>query len=214
MIMKEQHTEFFTHTDRGHAQRTLTGLDISNAGGRGYVTVIIALFVIQYIEGGSATHLGLAVGLSTVVAAISSPAIGRWLDQKKGYLDELWTLFWGALIFGVTYIFLAFATEVWHLYLGLVVIGIARSFYDIAWRVLFYNSIKKRDFGETVGLYQTFHWVGEAILLGLAGVLGEMFGFQNALIIAGMIFLLGALFPLNIRYVYARHPNKNRIVWK
>jgi MFS family permease len=162
------------------------------------VAVVFVLYAIQFIPGGSATHVGFAFLGNRIVNALCSLPIGRLFDRYHGYLDELSSLALASFLTGALYIWLSFATALWQLYLVMLILGFLSATNLAAWRVIFYNTIAKDEYGQTVGIYQTFISLAQGVALALGGYLGDRIGFDNVVFLGGIIIALGGFFPLAI----------------
>lgn len=182
----------------------MTLSDISFWGTYSFISVIIALFVVEFIEGGSATHLGLSSMVYSAIAAILSIPIGRFFDKHKGYLDEVWGLSFASAATGVVYIWLSFATDLWQLYLAMALLGAVSVINTTSWRILFFNNIDKKEYGETVGIYQTLMSIGEGMALALGGIMGDIFGFEKVVFYGGVVILFGSLIPIGIKSLFKK----------
>lgn len=192
--------DFYQDTTRGKIIRTLTLSDLSFWAVDAFVTVVLVLFVIQFIEGGSATHAGLAFLTYKGIAALLSIPVGRFFDTHKGHLDEVWGLAVAAFVYGGSYMLLAFSTQLWQLYAVMVVMGLMSTVNLLSWRTLFYNSIHKDVYTETVGTYQTIVFLGQGVALAMGGIVGDTFGFNTVVFYGGLIITLGGFLPLSLRY--------------
>jgi MFS family permease len=196
--------DFYQSSPRGKILRALTLSDMSYWAVDDLIAVILALFVVQFIEGGSATHLGLAfLAYKTVNAALSIP-IGRFFDQRKGHVDEIKGLAFASFASGFVYMALSFGTQVWHLYASMIILGFLGTINLNSWRVLFYNNIKKEEYGETVGIYQAMMSIAGGLALALGGFFGDTFGFDVVVFYGGLVIALGGFVPLSIRYFVAK----------
>lgn len=189
---------FYRNSRRGKILRALTASDISFWGTDSFISVVLVLYAIQFIPGGSATHVGFAFLGNRLVNALCSLPIGRFFDRYRGYLDELWALALASVLTGMLYIGLSFANALWQLYVIMLALGFLSAVNLAAWRVIFYNNIAKGEYGQTVGVYQTFISISQGIALALGGYLGDRIGFDNVVFLGGLIIMLGGFFPLAI----------------
>lgn len=189
---------FYRNSRRGKILRALTASDISFWGTDAFISVVLVLYAIQFIPGGSATHVGFAFLGNRLINALCSLPIGRLFDRYRGYLDELWSLAFASFFTGLLYVTLSFASALWQLYAIMLVLGFLSAINLAAWRVIFYNTIAKKEYGQTVGVYQTFISISQGIALALGGYLGDRIGFDNVVLLGGIIIILGGFFPLAI----------------
>lgn len=200
--MSENHSperiNFYRGTKRGKVLRALTASDITFWGTDAFISVVFVLYAIQFIPGGSATHVGLAFLGNRLVNALCSIPIGKIFDHYKGHLDELWALSFASFLTGALYIALSFATALWELYFVMLALGLLSAINLAAWRVVFYSNIAKGEYGQTVGIYQTFISIAQGLALALGGWLGDTVGFDKVVFIGGLIIAVGGLFPIVI----------------
>ena len=190
---------FFKFTKYSHIAEALTLSDVLYWGGDTFVSVILALFVTQYIDGASASSVGIAYMIYRLASSLSTSFIGRLFDDIKGYKDEVWGLILAPVIAGTTYILLSFATQLWHLYLAMGIIGICRAFDVNAWKMIFYTHLEPKTKGRTIGTYDAIFGVAIGAMAALSGFIGEQYGFRNVILIAGIIIMLGAIPILSLR---------------
>jgi MFS family permease len=191
---------FYQNSPRGKILRAMTLSDISFWGSYNFIKVILILFVIQFIDGGSATHLGLAFLVYKGFAAALSISIGRFFDRHKGYLDEMWGLALASFATGGVYIALSFSTHLWQLYTAMLALGFLSVVNMSSWRILFYNHIEKAEYGRTIGIYMAILSLAEGLALALGGFFGDTFGFDKVVFYGGVVAVLGGLIPLTVKY--------------
>lgn len=189
---------FYRNSRRGKILRALTASDISFWGTDAFISAIFILFAIQFIPGGSATHIGLAFLGNRTMNALSSIPAGKFFDRHKGQFDEIWSLMLVNLLTGLFYMALSFATSLWQLYVAMLLLGFFSAVNLAAWRVVFYGNISKNEYGQTVGVYQTFISIAQGIALALGGWLGDTVGFDKAVFLGGIVIALGSIFLLMI----------------
>ena len=184
---------------RDYIVRTLTANDVAFWGADAFISVALALFVVTFIESATILNVGIALMIYRVVGALAAIPIGRWFDQHKGYLDEVFGLSLACLCAGFTYITLSFSTAVWQLYLAMFFLGIFSTVNMCSWRILFYNNVNRERFGETIGVYQMLFSFGIGLFLAIGGFTGERFGYDRVLLIGGLLMTFGSTLPLLIR---------------
>lgn len=196
--------EFYKSSSKGRILRAMTLSDISYWGADAFIGVIIVLFAINFIHGGSATHVGLAYFLYRATAAVASIPIGRYYDKHPGYLDEIWGLAAASFMAGLVYIGLSFSTELWQLYLAMFLLGLTNVMDLLSWSKLFYHHIEKEDYGQTVGVYRAILSIAQGAAVALGGLVGDTFGYEKVVFFGGVVVTLGAFFPLSIRYLFSK----------
>lgn len=189
----------FKFTKYSHIAEVLTLNDVLYWGGDTFISVILALFVTQYIDGASASSVGIAYMIYRLTSSLSTSFIGRMFDSIKGYVDEMWALFAACIVAGITYIFLSFATQLWHLYLAMGIVGVCRAFDVTAWKMIFYTHLESDTKGRTIGTYDAIYGVAMGVIAALSGFVGEQYGFRVVILIAGIIIALGGIPVLSLR---------------
>ena len=199
MIQPQRKIQFYKHDKKGYILRMLTFDDVSFWGAEALMSVIFALYVVQNITGGSATHVGLSLTVRQIVIAFCSIPIGRFLDKHKGYVDEVYFLSIAGFLAGISYFFFAFSNSIWQLYILMAIIGLTHSLSMNAWRSLFYETVDKSERGETQGVYQSVMSVAGALLVGLGGIMADKFGYQTIIFIVSGMTIIGGFLPLMIK---------------
>jgi MFS family permease len=184
--------------------KALTANDITYWGADAFISVALALFVVSYIEAATILNVGLALMIYRVVGALSAVPVGRWFDTHRGYLDEVRGLSFACFGAGFTYILLSFSTTIWQLYVAMFFLGIFATINVSSWRILFYSNIVKRQFGQTIGVYQMLYSLGIGLFLAVGGFVGERYGYDTVLLMGGFLMMFGSLLPLLIRGYFGK----------
>jgi MFS family permease len=189
----------FKFTKYSHIAETLTVNDVLYWGGDTFVSVVLALFITQYIDGASASSIGVAYMVYRFSSSVSTAYIGKMFDNHKGYSDEIWALFSSTLVAGLTYLSLSFASQLWHLYLSMTILGLCRSFDNNSWKILFYSHLESKNKGQATGTYDAIYGVTMGAMAALSGFIGEIYGFRVVIFIAGLITFTGGFPILSLR---------------
>jgi len=197
--MHVRFVHFFKFTKYSHIAEVLTLNDVLYWGGDAFVSVVLALFVTQYIDGGTASSVGIAYLIYRLTSAVSTTFVGKMLDKYKGFRDEIWALFTASFLAGLTYIFLSTASQLWHLYLAMGALGICRSFDINSWKLIFYSHLESDKRGRAIGTYDAIYGVAMGAIAALAGFVGDVYGFRVVVLVAGLIIMTGSLPVLSLR---------------
>lgn len=189
----------FKFTKYAHIAEVLTLNDVLYWSGDAFFAVVLALFITRHIEGSSASTVGISYMIYRLLSSISTVSIGKLFDKKKGYLDEIWALFFVSIVAGATYISLSFFTQLWQLYLAMGIFGICRSIDINAWKMLFYSHLEPSTKGRTIGTNDAIFGVVMASMAALAGFIGDAHGFRVVVFVAGLIVIAGAFPILSLR---------------
>lgn len=191
--------DFYQNSSRGKILRAMTLNDITYWGADAFIVVIFALYVVNFIDGGSATHIGFAFFVYNLIRALSSIPIGQFFDKHRGYIDEIWGLTITSFAAGFTYILLSQASQLWHLYAAMFALGLISAVNLTSWKVIFYNNIEKEEYGQTIGIYQTAVAIAYSLAAALGGIAGDRFGFDVVIFIGGIVMILGGFVPLTVK---------------
>lgn len=191
--------KLFKFTKYSHIAEVLTLNDVLYWGGDAFISVVLALFITQYLNGATASSVGIAYLIYRLASSVTTAQVGKMLDAHKGYQDEIWGLFGASLVAGLTYIALSFATELWHLYVAMAIIGVCRSFDINSWKLLFYTHLESGSKGRVIGTYDAVYGVVIGIMGALAGFVGEIYGFRIVILVAGIIIFIGGFPTLSLR---------------
>ena len=151
-----------------------------------YAWVIIGLSVLLYLGGGSITQafgvvilplqgeygwgqgsITLAYGISAIISAVLSPAIGTATDKYGGRP----VLFVGVVCFFIGTAMSAMATEVWHIWISYgLFLGVTQSCLNVA-LITTATYWFREKLGVGVGLLQCAQGVGPAGTTLLIGIL-------------------------------------------
>jgi len=145
--------------------------------GWGLVYPILAIFIVQSIEGGSALVAGMAVGIYWIGKSIIQIPIAHYLDRHSGEKDDYLALFFGTMIMAIAPVFLIIATLPWHIYVAQAIQALGMALAWPAWSAIFTRHIASKR--------EAFCWSLDSSLIGigagLAGILGgllvQYFGF-------------------------------------
>ncbi len=183
---------------KAHVLSALTMNDVAMWGADVFVGVMLALFITQNIEAGSAVHVGLAFGLYRVLRAFAAIPIGRYLDSNKGHVDEYYTLFLSGLIVATGYFWLFFSTEIWQVYVGMVAVAVGHSLDITAWRILFFGNIPRLGEGKIMGVYETIMQITYGLAVVLAGFVGDYYGFEWVFLVGGVVAVSSSMILLSV----------------
>lgn len=176
--------------------QALTYADFAVWSGSSLITTIFPLFVINQIPGATVVDAGISTMIFTAIPALLNIPLGKWMDKKKGMVDELMVLTWSNILRGVSLIVLAFAPNLAVLYGTQIVLGVAKSMNTTSWRVLFSKFLDQNNLGRTWSIYDTIMSLGLGVSAFLGGYIGENVGYQIVIVIGGIMSLLGVFFPL------------------
>lgn len=184
----------------------LTISDFAILSGMSFLAPIFPVFVIDNIKGGSLEVVGFATGIHVFIRAILSLPVARYLDKKKGDLDEYYTLIFGSALLAISPLFYLIVSTPMELYFIQIVYGIGYAMAFPSWMSLFTRHAEKEREGSQWAVYSFVTSVGMAIASALSGFVATKFGFQAifwmifAITIFGTASLAIIYKPLRIRH--------------
>lgn len=176
--------------------KSLTLSDFGVWSGSSLIQVVFPLFVLSQIHGATITDIGIATLIYTSIGAIFNVPFGKFMDKKKGYVDEVYILALSNFIRGIAVIYLAFSTQLWQLYLVQAIAGLAKSMNVTSWRILFSKFVNQENLGVQWGWYDTIMSTGLGVAALLGGIMGDQFGFSIVVLVGGIMSLISTIFPL------------------
>lgn len=176
----------------------LTLSDFSTWSSANLTGVIFTLFALEHIKGSTITDVGLSSLVFLGTSALLNIPLGKYLDNLKGYVDENYVLVASSLVRGIALMLLAFSTQLWQLYILQAVLGVARSMNYVSWRVLFSKFLDPKHVAEQWSVYDSIIAIGLGFAALIGGYLGDNFPFSYVIFIAGVVTVIGGVFPLFI----------------
>jgi len=172
--------------------------DLILNSGWGLIGPILAIFIVNNIQGGDARVAGIAVGIYLLVKSVLQIPIAHYLDLNHGEKDDYCALFLGTLLTAVSPIIFIFATMPWHIYVAQVVHALGMAMAVPSWSAIFTRHIQKRR--------EAFCWSLDSSALGLgggiAGIIGgtiaQAFGFVPLFLGVSILNVIAALLLLFI----------------
>ena len=170
-------------------------------GAFGTIGPFFAIFILENIDGGSATVAGFSAAIYWIVKSIFQLPISRWLDKTDGESDEFWALFISYLLVSLVPLMYFFSTKPWHIYATQAFFGFLFAWAVPAWYSMFTRHLDKFRIGFEWSLYSVFS-VGVSTSLAAvgAGVLIDQFGFRGIFLGASAVIFLSALSLFSIRH--------------
>ncbi|MCG8441249.1 MAG: MFS transporter [Caulobacterales bacterium] len=89
-------------------------LGFLTTGLSGYANGILLPYLSDALANGSRGQISIGISITTVVAAICAPFVGRYADEHSPRL----VIFTGALLIAIAYVGIASAQSLWHYYLA------------------------------------------------------------------------------------------------
>ncbi len=170
----------------------------------GLLGPIFALFVVDFIQGGSAEVAGIAIAIYLVTKSVAQVPAAMIIDKICGDRDDFWFIF-GSLIFAsfipLAYLFIDTPTG---LYIAQFVLGLAYAFQFPSFMALFTKYIPDNKEATMWGLYFTLVDLASAGTAALGGYLATNLGFEVVLLAVFVFEIIGAITFIPI-YKHIRH---------
>lgn len=184
----------------------LTLSDFAILTGFSFLAPIFAVFILGNIQGGTLETVGFATSIQVFSKAMLEYPIARFLDKKRGDMDEFYCMVAGSLMICIVPLLYLVIKTPNELYFVQFIYGIATAMAYPSWMSLFTRHAEKEREGSQWALYATAIGIGTAISAALGGMIGERYGFESvflivfAMAVVGTISLIGIYEPLRIRH--------------
>lgn len=143
----------------------------------GLIIPILAIFIVDKIQGGDVMVAGIAIGIYWVSKSLIQIPIGRFLDKTTGEKDDYYFLIFGTGLASLIPIGFIFVTQPWHMYIlqGIHALGMAMAIP--AWGGIFIRHIDKGKEAMTWGMESSSLGLGAGIAGIIGGIIAKTFGF-------------------------------------
>ncbi len=181
--------------------------------GFGLFGPVFAIFVTEQIAGGNVAVVGYAAGVYWILKSLLQIPVGRFLDKKRGELDDFWALFVGHFLMGLVVFLYIFARAPIHIYGLHVLLAVGGALTVPSWYAMFMRHVDKNREG--------FEWsINSSLSFGLgtggAGAVGgflvKTYGFPPVFAAGAVLVWLSLILLLALRRelqkgTHARIPN-------
>ena len=165
----------------------------------GLIMPVLAVFIVQSINGGDAGVVGMAVGIYWITKSLLQIPIGKYLDRNHGEKDDYWFMVAGSYLASLTPLVFLVSSEPWHIYALQVVHAIGMAMALPPWGGLFTRHMDRGREAETWAFESSFLGIG----LGIAGIVGgfvaKTIGFAPLFIGVSVLGMIGATLLLLIK---------------
>jgi len=188
--------------------RILVIADFFIIGSWALVTPILAIFVINNIQGGDVKVAGIAIGIYWLSKSFIQIPIAYFLDKTKGEKDDYYALLLGIIISSTAALFFIYASLPWHIYIieGMYAFGMAMVIPS--WCGIFSRHIEKGKEAFCWSLDSSALGIGGGIAGIVGGIIAKKFGFTPLFI---GVFILGLISAFLILLVAKNLLPKERI---
>jgi len=178
--------------------RVMIFSDFCLISGWGLIAPILAVFIIENIQGGDVRVAGIAVGLYWIVKSILQIPIGRYLDKNRGEKDDYYFLIFGTFLASLVPLGFIFTTFPWQMYVlqGVHALGMAMAIP--AWGGIFIRHIDKGKEAFTWGIESSSIGIAAGVAGVIGGIIAKKFGFVPLFLGVSILGMIAALLFLLI----------------
>jgi MFS family permease len=170
---------------------------------------IFALFILDFIDGGSPAVAGIAATIFLITKSVAQMPVATFIDKIRGEKDDFALLFWGSIITALLpLLYLVISTPL-ELYAVQFLYGLLIALTFPSYMAVFTRHIDKHKEGTNWGVYFTLTDLSSAIAAAVGGVMAETIGYQWLIIIVAGVTLFGALLLYPIK-PYLKGPRRQR----
>jgi len=173
--------------------------DLFLNAGWGLVTPILAVFVVDSIDGGSVKVAGIAIGVYWLGKAFFQIPIAHYLDKNHGEKDDFMALILGTLLTSFVPIGFIFAHLPWHVYVLQLVHALGMGFALPSWWAIFTRHIEKKREAFCFSLDSSTIGLGAGVAGILGGVIASVFGFIILFISVSILGIIATIVLLFIK---------------
>lgn len=162
----------------------------------GLLGPIFALFIVEFIDGGSAAVAGAAAGIFLITKSLFQIPAAAIIDKICGEKDDFFILFIGMVIVSLLPLAYLFISTPLELYIVQFLLGIAMAATFPSFMAIFTRHVDKGSEGMTWGVYYTFTDLSSAAAAAIGGFLALTIGFEAVIFIVAAVGLIGTLLYL------------------
>ncbi len=172
--------------------KNLVKVNVAFWSGWGFVSPLLAVFIVEKINGGSAAVVGIATAIYWLTRSILRIPIGLYLDDNEGEEDDYWFLFFGAVLVSVVFFGYMMATLPRHIYFLQVVFSLGMVLYEAGMIAIFTRHIDKGKESTEWGIDSTISGIGIGLAGGMSGLLIGKYGFETVFTLGGILTVISA----------------------
>ena len=143
----------------------------------GLITPILAIFVVNKIQGGDASVAGIAIGIYWILKALIQIPVGKFLDKTVGEKDDYYFVIFGMIIASLVPIGFIFATLPWHVYVLQAIHAVGMAMVIPAWGGIFMRHVDKGKEAMSWGFESSSLSFGTGIAGIVGGIVAKIYGF-------------------------------------
>lgn len=159
----------------------------------GLLGPIFALFVVDFIEGGSAEVAGIAIAIYLLTKSIMQIPAAMLIDKICGDKDDFWFIFGSLILASFIPLSYLFIHTPFALYVTQFLLGLAFAFQFPSFMALFTKYIPDTKEATMWGIYFTLLDLGSAGTAALGGFLATTVGFETVVVAVSALEFVGAI---------------------
>jgi len=162
-------------------------------GAAGLLGPVFALFIEDFIIGGSAAVAGLAAGIYLFTKSILQIPIANLIDKIRGEKDDFWIMFIFTIFIAIIPLAYLFINTPIQLYIVQFILGAFTAFTFPTFMAIFTRHIDREREGTEWGIYFTLTDLTSAALSAVGGYIAATQGFSFLIVVVVIVSLFGAL---------------------
>ena len=166
--------------------------------GWGLITPILAVYILEKIQGGNVEVAGIAVGIYWAVKAVVQVPLAHYLDKNHGEKDDYYSLVAGIFLTSLTPIGFIFAFLPWHIYVLQAIHAIGMAMVVPSWAGIYTRHIQKKREAFCWGLDSSAISIGLGVGGIAGGIIAKSFGFTPLFIAVSLMGMVSAIVLLLI----------------
>lgn len=178
--------------------KVLVFSDLFLNAGWGLIGPILAIFIINNIQGGNLRVVGISVGIYLLAKSFLQIPIANYLDINHGEKDDYLAMFLGTLLTAITPIIFIFATMPWHIYVAQGIHALGMAMAIPSWYAIFGRHITKKREALCWSLDSSAIGLGAGISGIVGGSLAQSFGFVPLFVTVSVFSFIAAFLFLFI----------------
>lgn len=160
---------------------------------------VLAVFIIDSIEGGDAGVAGMAIGIYWVAKSLFQIPVGKYLDRNRGEKDDYWFMIAGTFIASLTPLAFLISSEPWHIYSLQVVHAFGMAMAIPSWGGIFIRHMDKGREAETYSIESSALGMGVGVAGIVGGFVAKTIGFAPLFVGVSLFGLVGTALLLLIK---------------
>lgn len=199
MARRSQELKHYFLQDMNPVVRFLIITDAVVVGAAGLLGPVFALFIENFIQGGSAAVAGLAAGIYLLTKSVFQIPTAYLMDRIRGEKDDFWLLFSFTVLIALTPLLYLVINTPMQLYFVQFLLGLFAAFTFPSYMAIFTRHIDKAKEGLEWGIYFTLVDLSGAAFAALGGYIASTEGFPALIVAVSTLTFMGALLLLFIK---------------